>query len=447
MNPRLLIVDDDDDIRTQLKWGLAEEYEIHFAGDRPSGMSAFRESKPPVVLLDLGLPPSPSTPDEGLVMLSEVLSAEPKTKVIIASGQSEKHTALEAIGGGAYDFLCKPVDMEELRLILRRAFYVAQLEGEHADLQGRVIGDSFEGMLGNSPKMQVVFDTIRKVAANEVPVLILGESGTGKEMAARAIHLRSDRRNGPFVAINCGAIPENLLESELFGHERGSFTGAHGQRKGRVEMAEGGTLFLDEIGELPLPLQVKILRFLQDRIITRVGGRTDLPMDVRVVAATNSDLKKQVADGAFREDLFYRLAVVVLILPALRDRAGDVTFLANAFLRKFGEETGRKSLKFGAQAVRAIASHDWPGNVRELENRVRRATIMAEGRQISLADLELGDVDHMPLRLKDAREKLEREMVTSALHRNGGKITGAAQDLGISRPTLYELMEKLEIKR
>jgi len=447
LNPNLLIVDDDEDIRTQLKWGLADDYEVSLAEDRLSGMKVFHDLKPPVVLLDLGLPPSPATPLEGLAMLSEVLEADPRAKVIIASGQSEKHNALEAIGGGAYDFLCKPVDMEELKLILRRAFYVAQLESEHATMRSKVSGDSFEGMLGNSPKMQVVFDTIRKVAASEVPVLILGESGTGKEMAARAIHTCSDRRDGPFVAINCGAIPENLLESELFGHERGSFTGAHGQRKGRVEMAAGGTLFLDEIGELPLALQVKILRFLQDRIITRVGGRTDLPMDVRVVAATNSDLKKQVANGAFREDLFYRLAVVVLQLPALRERAGDVTFLANAFLRKFGQENGRKALKFGAQAGRAIATHDWPGNVRELENRIRRATIMANSRQISVDDLELRTVDHLPLRLKEAREELEREMVALALQRNGGKISGAAQDLGISRPTLYELMDKLGVKR
>jgi two-component system, NtrC family, response regulator len=293
-----------------------------------------------------------------------------------------------------------------------------------------------------------VFGAIRKVATSNAPVLILGESGTGKEMAALAIHRRSPRKEGPFVAINCGAIPENLLESELFGHEKGSFTGAHAQRQGRVETAAGGTLFLDEIGELPLPLQVKILRFLQEQCIERVGGRTKIPVDTRVVAATNVELKRAMSDGKFREDLYYRLAVVVVKLPALRERPGDVPLIAKALLRKFTPQTGRTATDFSQRALRALQQHSWPGNVRELENRIKRAVIMAEGRSITPADLELNESSSGGFRsLKEARESVEREMVQQALERHGGKISRAAEDLGISRPTFYELMEKLGLDK
>jgi two-component system, NtrC family, response regulator len=449
MQPKLLIVDDDEEIRTQMKWGLAEDYDIHLAGDRPTALNLFKEQQPPVVLLDLGLPPSPATPDEGLAALSEIAAYDNFAKVIIISGQGEKDNALQAIGAGAFDFLCKPVELGELKIILKRAFHVAALERDYRQLQQRIQTDGFENMLGSSPQMLTVFNSIRKVATTDAAVLILGESGTGKEMAALAIHHRSTRKDRPFVPINCSAIPETLLESELFGHERGSFTGAHVQRKGRVEMAHGGTLFLDEIGEIPLPLQVKLLRFLQEQQIERVGGRQSISVDTRVIAATNSDLKKAMSQGQFREDLYYRLAVVVIQLPALRDRENDIRLLAQDFLRRCSGETRRGGLSFDQEAVKALNSHSWPGNVRELENRVKRAVIMAEGRRITAQDLELTVVGGNPLSgtLKEAREGVEREMIQHALRRHSGKIAPAAADLGISRPTLYELMEKLGITR
>src|SRR5256886_1332736 len=315
-------------------------------------------------------------------------------------------------------------------------------------MQQRLSDDSFEGMLGSSPSRQEVFGAIRKVATTNVPVLILGESGTGKERAALAIHRRSARKDGSFVAINCGAIPENLLESELFGHEKGAFTGAHVQRPGRIETASGGTLFLDEIGELPLPLQVKLLRFLQEQCIERVGGRAKTPVDARVVAATNVDLKKAMMEGRFREDLYYRLAVVVVRLPALRERPGDVPVLAKALLRKFAAQNGRTAAEFSHKALRALQQHSWPGNVRELENRIKRAVIMADSRSVTPPDLELSDSSEGAFRsLKEAREAVEREVIQQALERHGGKISRAAEELGISRPTLYELMEKLAMAK
>jgi two-component system NtrC family response regulator len=444
MKPKLLIVDDDEEIRSQMKWALVNDYEVLLAEDRPGAIRVFQEHRPPVGILDLGLPPSPGAPDEGLAALSDILAQDPLTKIIIASGQSEKDNALRAIGQGAYDFLCKPIQMEELKAVLKRAFHISQLEREYRQMQQQLGGDVFEGMLGTSPAMQEVFGAIRKVATTNVPVLILGESGTGKEMAAMGIHRRSARKDGAFVAINCGAIPENLLESELFGHEKGSFTGAHAQRSGRIEMAAGGTLFLDEIGELPLPLQVKLLRFLQEQCIERVGGRTKITVDTRVIAATNVDLRKAMNEGRFREDLYYRLAVVVVKLPALRERPGDVRLLAKALLRKFAAQSGRGVADFSQKALRVLQQHSWPGNVRELENRIKRAVIMAEGRNVTPADLELSDSSEGAFRsLKEAREAVEREMIQQSLERHGGKISRAAEELGISRPTFYELMEKL----
>jgi len=449
MKPSLLVIDDDEDIRSQLNWALVNDYALSLAGDRATALVLFREKRPPVVLLDLGLPPHPATPEEGFATLSELLAAEPLAKVVVASGQAEKGNALRAIGQGAYDFLCKPVQMDELKVILKRAFHVAQLEREYRDIQQRLGDDAFEGMLGSSPCMQEVFASIRKVATAEVSVLILGESGTGKEMVAQAIHRCSARKAGPFVPINCGAIPENLLESELFGHEKGSFTGAHVQRKGRIESAEGGTLFLDEIGELPPLLQVKLLRFLQEQTIERVGGRTRIQIDTRVLAATNADLKQALAEGRFREDLYYRLAVVSLRLAPLRERFTDIPLLAQAFLRKFGAQNKRENLRFEPQALHAMEQHPWYGNVRELENRVKRAVIMADGRRVTAADLELADAlaAGPPATLRDAREAVERQVIQQALTRHGGKIAPAAADLGISRPTLYELMDKLGLKR
>jgi two-component system NtrC family response regulator len=449
MKPKLLIVDDDEEIRTQMRWALSQDYDVVLAEDRSAAINSFKDHQPPVVLLDLGLPPHPGSPEEGLNALADVLALNRFAKIIIISGQGEKNNALQAIGGGAYDFLAKPVDVEELKIVIKRTFHVAGLEKDYRALKEQVRNESFEGLLGCSPQMQTVFSSIRKVATTDAPVLILGESGTGKEMAALAIHRRSARKDGPFVAINCSAIPETLLESELFGHEKGAFTGAHVQRKGRIESANGGTLFLDEIGEIPLPLQVKLLRFLQEQRIERVGGRQEIDVDTRVIAATNADLKKGMTDGKFREDLYYRLAVVVLSLPPLRQRNGDILLLANEFLARFAAQNSKAGLAFDVEASKALARHSWPGNVRELENRIKRAVIMADGKRLTVEDLELGGPGIVVpgTTLKEAREAVERELVLSALHKHAGKISSAAAELGISRPTLYELMEKLSIAR
>ena len=449
MKPSLLIVDDDEEIRTQMKWALVQDYEVLLAEDRVTAVETFKASRPVVTMLDLGLPPRPNEPVEGLAVLSDLLALDTAAKVIIVSGQGEKENALHAVGAGAYDFLCKPVEMEELRLLLRRCFYVAALEKEYREMQQSARLEVFEDMLGTSPEMKGVFAFIRKVAVTTAPVLLLGESGTGKEMAALAVHRRSLRKDGPFIAINCNAIPENLLESELFGHEKGSFTGAHAQRKGLIESAGDGTLFLDEIGELPLPIQVKLLRFLQEQRFQRVGGRQEIQVDTRIVAATNVDLKEGIKTGKFREDLYYRLAVVVINLPPLRERGNDVELIAQEFLQRFAAQNGRTKLAFSPDAVRAIKLHPWPGNVRELQNRVKRAVIMADGKRITEKDLELtrsADSLVAPT-LKEARETVEREMVQQALKRHSGKITSAAAELGVSRPTLYELMEKLGIAK
>ncbi len=445
----LLIVEDDEDVRTQMKWALAAECDVTLAADRESALAELRENRPPVMVLDLGLPPHPASVEEGFAVLSEALAVDPFLKVVIVTGRAEKEHALKAVSGGAYDILYKPIDIIELRTVLRRAQHVSMLERENAELQQRQQDEAFEGMLGTSPKMQEVFATVRKVAGTDVPVLITGESGTGKELVAQAIHRQSQYRKGPFMVINCGAIPENLLESELFGHEKGAYTGAHVQRKGRFELADGGTLFLDEIGELSLPLQVKLLRFLQEQVIERVGGRDQIRVDVRIVAATNKDLRQAMQDGKFREDLFFRLSVVSIYLPTLREREDDIQLLAHAFLQRAVKENRKKITGFTQQAVAAIAAYPWPGNVRELENRVKRAVIMAEGRKVKPVDLELeepaGRFEGMTLRA--ARETLEREMILKVLARQKDNITRAAEELGISRPTLYELMEKLGIAR
>jgi two-component system NtrC family response regulator len=449
MKPTLLIVDDDETIRTQMKWALAADYEVLLAEDGVGALEMFKSGRPTVTMLDLGLPPRPNEPDEGLDVLSELLALDSSAKVIIISGQGEKENAIRAVGAGAYDFLCKPVDLDELRLLLRRCFYVTELEREYHEIEQSFRLEVFEGMLGASDQMQGIFALIRKVAASSVPVLLLGESGTGKEMTALAIHRRSSRKEGPFVAINCNAISENLLESELFGHEKGSFTGAHVQRKGLIENAAGGTLFLDEIGELRPPIQVKLLRFLQERRFQRVGGRQELQIDARIVAATNADLNSAIANGAFREDLYFRLAVVVINLPPLRQRGDDLSVAARAFLERFAAVHGKTGLTFAPETLRALTRHTWPGNMRELQNRVQRAVIMAEGKRITVKDLELTDgADALPATtLKEARETTERELIQQALKRNSGRISSAATELGVSRPTLYELMEKLGIVR
>src|SRR6184192_756538 len=451
MKPKVLIVDDDEAIRTQMKWALSQDYDMCFAEDRRGALEAFEANSPAATLLDLGLPPRPNECDEGLAALSDLLAVDATAKVIVISGQGEKQNALQAVGAGAYDFLCKPVEMEELRVLLRRCIQVVELEKEYRELQQSQRSDVFEDMLGTSPQMQAVFVFIRKVAGTNAPVLLLGESGTGKEMAAAAIHRRSARKDGPFVAINCNAIPENLLESELFGHEKGAFTGAHIQRKGLLETASGGTLFLDEIGELPPAIQVKLLRFLQEQLLQRVGGRQELQVDTRLVAATNADLKGLINNGKFREDLYFRLAVVTIRLMPLRERGEDIVFLAREFLQRYGSQNGRTKMVFAPDALRAMSCYSWPGNVRELQNRVKRGVIMTSGSRVTAKDLELerdrGVVSSAATTLRQAREHVEREMVEQALKKNSGKITSAAAELGISRPTLYELMEKLGISK
>lgn len=448
MKPTLLIVDDDEGIQTQMKWALSDSYAVVLAQDRESARRVMGESHPDVALLDLGLPPRPNSTEEGFRALGELLADRPSAKIIVITGQGEKENALKAIGEGAYDFLGKPIDSDELKVILRRALHVAHLEQEYRKAQAQLSGGDFEGMIGASPAMADVFTSVRKLATTDVPVLILGESGTGKEMVALGIHRRSARKDGPFVAINCGAIPENLLESELFGHEKGSFTGAHAQNVGRIETAAGGTLFLDEIGELPPALQVKLLRFLQEHTIERVGGRKPIDVDARVIAATNSDLKQGMTEGTFREDLYFRLAVVVVSLPPLRERPGDISLLAKALLKRHAEAHGSKLKGYSAAALRALEAYDWPGNVREMENLIRRAVIMAEGSRVGVADLNLGtsEAGYPGATLKEAREMLENDMIKRALGRNKGNISRAASDLGVSRPTLYDLMAKLGMR-
>jgi two-component system NtrC family response regulator len=446
--PTLLIVDDDESIRSQLKWTLLNDFEIVEADDRPSALKAFAERKPELALLDLGLPPQPGKPDEGFALISDLRAKDDGVKLIVISGQGEKENAVRAIGEGAYDFFCKPVNVEELKAIVTRALNIGRLEREFHSIQEQYETAGFEGMLGESQAMKQVFGAVRKIASAEAPVLVLGESGTGKEVVAVTIHKNSKRAQGPFVAINCGAIPETLLESELFGHEKGAFTGAHMQRPGRVETASGGTLFLDEIGEIPLPLQVKLLRFLQDQQVERIGGRKPIKVDTRVIAATNVDLEKAIREGKFREDLFYRLAVVVVKLPPLRERERDSVLLAESFLQRYGAEAGKRRVRFTKEAINALQQYHWPGNVRELDNRVRRAVIMADETKVTAADLGLEDIAaSTTLDLKEARDRLEKEMLTKALRKHRGKISPAAAELGISRPTFYEMLQKFGIPK
>ena len=432
-----------------MKWALSSQYELFCAEDRAGALQMFSSNRPVVTLLDLGLPPSCNNCDEGLATLSELLAIDQTAKIIVISGQSEKKNALQAVGNGAYDFLCKPIDMEEFALLLRRCIYVAGLEKEYREMRQTARTESFEGMVGTSSMMQGVFALLRKVAVTTAPVLLLGESGTGKEVAALAIHRQSSRKDGPFIAINCNGIPENLLESELFGHEKGAFTGAHIQRKGLIETAAGGTLFLDEIGDLPSSLQVKLLRFLQEQRIQRVGGRQEIQIETRVIAATNADLKQAIAEERFREDLYFRLAVVVITLPPLRERSEDLSLLAWEFLQRFAIQAGKSNLTFSPEALRALNCYSWPGNIRELQNRIKRAVIMADSKRLTEKDLELSDVvkGSSASTLKQAREGVERELIQHTLKKHLGRISSAAAELGVSRPTLYELMEKLGITK
>jgi two-component system NtrC family response regulator len=435
----------------QMHWALAQDYEVFLAHDHTSALHIFQAQQPSVVTLDLGLPPYPRDMEEGLQTLSAMLQENAAAKVIVITGNEDREYALRAIGQGAYDFFRKPIDIDELKVILRRALHVAQLEQEHRALQQRLGSEAFEAIIGASPQMQAVFATIRKVAASDAPVLVVGESGTGKELVARALHQQSGRTASPFVAINCGAIPETLLESELFGHEKGAFTGAHMQRKGKIESAQGGTLFLDEIAELPLPLQVKLLRFLQEYQIERIGGREAIPVDVRVVAATNVDLKQAMAIGRFREDLYYRLGVITIPLPPLRERGEDILLLANTLLQRYVVKKKPKVTGFSRQALSVLQSYGWPGNVRELENRIKRAVLLTQGPQVTPADLDLDSSYSQYLApgtgLREAREAFEKDLIQRALTKNRGNISRTASELGVSRPTLHDLVTKYVLER
>jgi two-component system NtrC family response regulator len=447
--PKLLVIEDDEGLQAQLKWAY-DDFEVIIAGDRDAALTALRSDEPAVVTLDLGLPPDPDGTSEGFAVLDAIMALKPDTKVVVASGHGARESALQAIERGAYDFYQKPVDIDALGLIVRRALNLHQIEGENRRLaekvgeERRVLGT----LITDAPEMAKVARTIERVAGTNVSVMLLGASGTGKELLARGLHDASGRRDGAFVAINCAAIPENLLESELFGHEKGAFTGAVKTTEGKIELAHGGTLFLDEVGDIPLPLQVKLLRFLQERQIERIGGRKAIDVDTRIVCATHQDLEAMIADGRFREDLFYRLAEIVVKIPTLAERPGDATLLGKAFVKRFAKEMNPGVKGFAADALAAIDAWPWPGNVRELENRVKRAVIMADGKLINAIDLDLdgdADDDAQPLNLKSAREQADRKVIRHALARSEGNISNTAKLLGISRPTLYDLLKQYDL--
>jgi len=447
LRPKLLIVEDDAGLQRQLRWAY-DGYEIFTAANREEAITLIRAEEPPVVTLDLGLPPDPDGTSEGFATLEMILSLRPDTKVIVASGHGARESMLRAISLGAWDFYQKPIDIDALGLIVARAFHVHALEAENRRLAERVEGGAvLGGMLTGSPEMLKVTRTIERVAGTDVSVMLLGASGTGKELLARGLHHASGRRKGAFVAINCAAIPETLLESELFGHEKGAFTGAVKTTEGKIEQAQGGTLFLDEIGDVPLPLQVKLLRFLQERVIERIGGRKAIPVDTRVVCATHQDIDAMVAAATFREDLYYRLAEIVVRIPSLAERPGDAGLLARHFLKKYAESMNVAVRSFAPDALAAIDAWGWPGNVRELENRVKRAAIMADGKSVTAADLDLDTVaDTLPVNLKAAREIADRKTIRCALARAEGNISGTARLLGISRPTLYDLLKTYDLQ-
>ena len=448
--PKLLIVEDDPGLQAQLKWAWPD-FEVIMAGDRASAIAALRSEEPAVVTLDLGLPPDPDGTSEGFAVLDAIMALKPDTKVIVASGHGARDSALTAIAKGAYDFYQKPVDIEALGLIVRRALQLHQIERENRQLAARGSEDNrvLGRMITAAPEMIKVARTIERVANTNVSVMLLGASGTGKELLARGLHDASDRSGGAFVAINCAAIPETLLESELFGHEKGAFTGAVSTTQGKIEMAAGGTLFLDEVGDIPLPLQVKLLRFLQERVIERIGSRKSIAVDTRIVCATHQDLEAMIADGRFREDLFYRLAEIVVRIPSLAERAGDPALLAKAFLARFAKEMNPAVKGFALDALAAIDSWTWPGNVRELENRVKRAVIMTESKLVGAGDLDLAAPDStgaQVLNLKSARETSDRQVIRHALARSEGNISSTAKLLGISRPTLYDLLKQYDMQ-
>ncbi len=446
---KLLIVEDDTGLQKQLKWAY-EDFDVLIASNRGEAIDLLRAEEPKVVTLDLGLPPDPDGVTEGFAALADIMRLAPDTKVIVASGHGERDSAVRAIASGAWDFYQKPVDIDELHLIVRRAFHVAALEAENRRLTAMQGGENrlLGSLISAAPEMQKVARTIERVAGTSVSVMLLGASGTGKELLARGLHDASDRKHKPLVAINCAAIPENLLESELFGHEKGAFTGAVKTTIGKIEHADGGTLFLDEVGDIPLQLQVKLLRFLQERVIERIGGRAAIPVDVRIVTATHRDLDKMIGDESFREDLYYRLAEIVVRIPTLAERPGDAVLLAKHFLMRFAKEMNPQIKGFAPDALAAIDAWPWPGNVRELENRMKRAVIMADEKLIHADDLDFGKMPEEQvdlINLKTVREMADRTAIRRAIARTEGNISNAAKLLGISRPTLYDLMKQHQI--
>jgi two-component system NtrC family response regulator len=443
----LLVVEDDEGLQRQLKWAY-EGYEVVCASNREQAIEALRAREPAVVTLDLGLPPDPDGTDEGFAALEEILRLKPDTKVIVASGHGARESALKAIAMGAYDFYKKPVDIDELGLIVARAFHLHDIEAENRRLESGSADTVLGSIVTAAPEMQKVAKTIERVATADVSVMLLGASGTGKELLARAVHEKSGRK-GEFIAINCAAIPENLLEAELFGYERGAFTGAVKSNVGKIELAEGGTLFLDEVGDIPLPLQVKLLRFLQERVIERIGGRSGIAVDTRIVCATHQDLEAMIAGGRFREDLYYRLAEIVVKIPSLTERSGDAVLLARHFASRFGRELNPSVQSLSPEAIAAVDAYGWPGNVRELENRIKRAVIMADGKSVTAADLDLpGSAEEQPcaINLRSAREVADRRAIRQAMSRTDNNISGAAKLLGVSRPTLYDLLKQYRLQ-
>ncbi len=448
--PKLLIVEDDEGLQAQLKWAY-DDFDVTIVGNRQDALAALRADEPAVVTLDLGLPPDPDGTTEGFAVLDAIMALKPDTKVIVASGHGARESALQAIDRGAYDFYQKPIDIEALGLIVKRALNLHLIEQENRRLASRVGEDKtvLGRLITAAPEMVKVARTIERVAKTNVSVMLLGASGTGKELLAKGLHDASGRSRGAFVAINCAAIPENLLESELFGHEKGAFTGAVKTTEGKIEQAHGGTLFLDEVGDIPLPLQVKLLRFLQERTIERIGARRHIEVDTRIVCATHQDLEAMIAAAQFREDLFYRLAEIVIKIPSLAERAGDPTLLAKAFLKRFAAEMNPQVTGFAKDALAAIDGWGWPGNVRELENRVKRAVIMADTKLVGAEDLDLeggGEDEEFPLNLKSAREQSDRKIIRHALARSEGNISSTAKMLGISRPTLYDLLKQYDLQ-
>jgi len=446
---RLLIVEDDPGLQSQMRWCFSDDLEVAQAADRESALTALRRMEPDVVTLDLGLPPDPGGASEGFSLLEDILRLSPQSKVIVVTGREDKENAVKAIGMGACDFYQKPLDADILTFVVNRAFRIAELEKENRELSQHRNGTSIKGIVAASPQMLAICRTLEKVAPTDVTTLIIGETGTGKELLARALHDLGHRRTKPFAAINCAAIPENLLESELFGFEKGSFTGATQSKKGKIENANGGTLFLDEIGDMPMSLQAKLLRFLQERVVDRVGSLKPIPVDVRVVCATHQDVRQLIDQGSFREDLYYRISEITLDVPALRERDGDALVIAQSLLKSLGRQMDRPNLSYTEDAICAISSYHWPGNVREMINKVKRATIMADGKRVTALDLELKQdslVEDNQLNLRQVRETAERQAILQALQSCNFNMAQASRLLGVTRPTLYNLTDKYRIE-